>query len=65
MSQKGYSKGGANVGESGFTVPGGGRTGFLCIYCTLANGCAALARQIRECTKIVNIGGVNQAVQRD
>ena len=30
----------------------------LCIYCTLAMGCAALARQVRECTKIVNIIGL-------
>lgn len=30
----------------------------LCIYCTFAIGCAALARQIRERTKIVNIVGL-------
>lgn len=37
----------------------------LCIYCTFAIGCAALARQIGECTKIVNIVGLNVTALRD
>jgi len=58
MSQKVYSKGSANVRKAGFRVVGAGHMEILCIYCTLAMGCAALARQVRECTKIVNIIGL-------